>query len=51
MHDVHLLAEQTSDQRMHTLDGHHCWCGPWVRTDVEEGVRTVRHVPEQEASE
>lgn len=21
-----------------------CWCGPWVRTDAEEGHRSVRHV-------
>lgn len=46
--DVHILPEQTSDQRTHVLDGHHCWCGPWVCTDVDEGVRTVRHVPEEE---
>lgn len=48
MIDNHILPEQTSDQRVHILDGHQCWCGPWVRTDAEEGVRTVRHVPEDE---
>ncbi|QFP96175.1 hypothetical protein PP506_gp54 [Gordonia phage DobbysSock] len=48
MIDNHILPEQTSDQRVHILDGHSCWCGPWVRTDADEGVRTVRHVPEDE---
>lgn len=47
MIDNHILPEQTSDQRVHILDGHHCWCGPSV-TDTEEGVRIIRHVPEDE---
>ena len=48
MSDKHILPEQWSDQRVHILDGHSCWCGPWVRTDVDEGVRTVRHVAEDD---
>ncbi|ANA85303.1 hypothetical protein BH769_gp45 [Gordonia phage BritBrat] len=49
MNDKHILPEQWSDERVHVLEGHSCWCGPWVHTDVEEGVRTVRHVAEDEA--
>lgn len=41
--ETHILPEVSSEDRRHII-AVDCWCGPWVRTDAEEGHRSVRHV-------